>query len=160
MDRVSCPVCHRHAATVEASPGHIYDDDLVVVRHAPVPEDAERVYRGWLLVEPKRHLAGLADLTADEAGRMGLLQSVGARALMTVGNIDHVYSFVLGHQVSHLHIHLLPRYEGAPHEYWGVRVSEWPDAPTVDNAALVRLMDRLRAAVDGELRPSFRRLSD
>jgi histidine triad (HIT) family protein len=47
-----------------------------------------------------------------------------ARALKAVVGAEHVYSFVLGHHVPHLHIHVLPRYPGAPREFWGTRVDE------------------------------------
>ena len=32
-------------------------------------------------------------------------------------------------RVPHLHLHLIGRYPGAPRQYWGPRVDEWPDAP-------------------------------
>lgn len=121
------------------------------VGHAFIPEDRERVYLGWLLIEPRRHVAGLADLTTDEAERLGRLEAVVARALMDRRDVDHVYSFVLGHQVPHLHVHLLPRYRGTPREYWGVKVDEWPDAPTGDRAAIAALAAELRAIVEASM---------
>lgn len=129
--------------------GPVYEDSLVFVGHALIPEDADHVYLGWLLVEPKRHLNGLADLRADEAERIGRLQSVAARALMTIqdGEVEHVYSFVLGHHVPHLHVHLLPRYRGTPREFWGTRVDEWPEAPTGDRDTITHLAAGLRAAI-------------
>ncbi len=102
------------------------------------------MYPGWVLVEPKRHLNGLADLHVNEAERIGLLQSVVARALIDAQDAEHVYSFVLGHHVPHLHVHLLPRYPGTPREYWGTRVDEWPDAPAGGPDEIARLADRLR----------------
>lgn len=102
------------------------------------------MYLGWALVEPKRHLNGLADLHSGEAERAGLLQSVVARALIDAQGAEHVYSLVLGHHVAHLHVHLLPRYPGTPREYWGTRIDEWPEAPTGGRDEVARLADRLR----------------
>ena len=45
----------------------------------------------------------------------------------------------------HLHLHLIPRYPGAPREYWGMRVDEWPDAPRGEAAEIAALCEQLRA---------------
>lgn len=143
---MECLVCDRHSGAVGVPGGAIYEDELVYVGHAGmIPAGADEVYLGWVLVEPKRHLHGLADLHSDEAERIGLLQSVVARSLVDVQDAEHVYSFVLGHHVPHLHVHLLPRYPGTPREYWGTRVDEWPDAPTGGEDEVARLADRLRS---------------
>jgi diadenosine tetraphosphate (Ap4A) HIT family hydrolase len=83
------------------------------------------------MIEPKRHVAGLGELTDGEAAALGVLVNNLGRALKDSEGAEHVYSFVLGDEVPHLHIHLVPRYSGAPREYWGVRASQWPDAPGV-----------------------------
>ena len=44
-----------------------------------------------------------------------------------------------------MHIHLVPRYPGAPREYWGVHVDEWPDAPHGGPQEMAALCARLRA---------------
>lgn len=141
-DAVDCLVCDRHSGAVDVPGGPIYEDDLVFVGHALFPEGSDRVYAGWLLIEPKRHVPGLADLRPEEAERVGALQSLVARALVEVVAAEHVYAFVLGHHVPHLHVHVLPRYRGTPREYWGTRVDEWPDAPTGDHAAIADLAER------------------
>jgi diadenosine tetraphosphate (Ap4A) HIT family hydrolase len=35
---------------------------------------------------------------------------------------------VFGDGVSHLHVHLLPRFPGTPREYWGIHVNKWTQA--------------------------------
>ena len=100
-------------------------------------------YLGYLMVEPKRHVSGLAELTAQEAQALGLLISRLSRALKESEGAEHVYAFVLGDRVPHLHVHLAPRYPGAPPEYWGVHVDEWPEAPRGDAAAVEALSLRL-----------------
>lgn len=52
-----------------------------------------------------------------------------SRALVAVLGADHVYAFVIGDQVQHVHVHVVARYPGAPPEYRGPRVDEWPEAP-------------------------------
>jgi diadenosine tetraphosphate (Ap4A) HIT family hydrolase len=62
-----------------------------------------------------------------------------------------VYAFVVGDRVPHLHIHLIPRHPGAPQEYRGVRVDEWPDAPRGDQAEVAALVNRLRLRLQREM---------
>ena len=83
------------------------------------------------MAEPRRHAAGMGDLTDREAGALGLLVNRLARALKDVAGAEHVYSFVLADGLAHLHIILAPRYASTPREYWGVRLREWPDAPAL-----------------------------
>jgi diadenosine tetraphosphate (Ap4A) HIT family hydrolase len=95
-----------------------------------------------------RHAPGLADLTDGEAQALGLLMSRLSRTLQRCEGAEHVYAFVLGDHVPHLHVHLVPRYRGTPRAYWGVRLDEWPDAPRGDAAAVEALCLRLRQCLD------------
>ncbi len=86
----------------------------------------------------------MGDLTDAEASTLGVLVNDLARVLKVAEGAEHVYSFVLGHVVPHLHIHVVPRYPGAPRDYWGVRVDEWPDAPRGGVSEITAVCDRLR----------------
>lgn len=141
----ACFVCRKHRGEVAIPGGVLYEDGLVYGGHVAIPDGQHAVYRGWLIVEPKRHAPGLADLTDEEAQALGLLVARLSRALKAVAGAEHVYAFVLGHHVSHLHMHLLPRYPGTPREYWGVNIDEWPGAPQGDAEALAGLCDHIRA---------------
>jgi len=81
------------------------------------------------MAEPKRHVPGLPDLTDDEAKALGLLVARLSRALKASEGAEHIYAFSIGDRVPRVHIHVVPRYPGAPSKYWGVHVDEWPDAP-------------------------------
>ena len=97
-------------------------DDLVLVSHLSPQSPGRKgqpVYLGYLFVEPRRHAAGLADLTEPEAQAVGLWCARASRALREVAGADHVYAAVLGDHVPHLHIHLVARYPGTPREFWG-----------------------------------------
>lgn len=94
-----------------------------------------------------RHAPGLGDLTDDEAASVGRLVSRVARALREVAGAEHVYSFVFGDGVPHLHVVLAPRYPGTPGEYWGVRLTEWPEAPRVGEPTMRALVAELRPKV-------------
>ena len=58
--------------------------------------------------------------------------------------VEHVYAFVLGDGVPHLHVHVIGRNPGPPRSYWGPRVDEWPDAPRGDEDEIAALAERLR----------------
>jgi len=105
-----CFICRKHRGDVAMPGGPVYEDDLLYAGHAaPPPGDAE-AYLGSLLVEPKRHVKGLAELTDKEAQRMGLALARLSRALTATEGAEHVYLFVLGHAVAHLHLWVVPRY--------------------------------------------------
>jgi len=139
-----CFVCHKHRGELRIPGGAIYEDDLVYASHGAILEGQSETYLGCLFVEPKRHVAGLADVTDSEACARGLLVTRLSRALKRSENAEHIYSFVLGDHVPHLHIWVLPRYPGTPQEYWGMHVAEWPEAPTGGAEEIAALCERLR----------------
>ncbi len=145
---MSCFVCDKHAGRIEVPGGALYRDELLYASHGIIPEGRSRTYLGTLFVEPRRHLSGIAELDDREARELGLLTTRLARALKHSEGAEHVYVFVLGHHVDHLHVWLVPRYPGTPPEYLPFRLSEWPDAPKGDAAAIAALCERVRAQLD------------
>src|SRR4051812_966220 len=133
----ACPVCAKHRE-LEA----IVADEHAVVSHLQAGD--EPVYLGYLFVEPRRHVAELGDLSADEAASFGRLAALAGDALRRSEGAEHVYAAIIGHGAEHLHLHLIARYPGTPRDYWWVRVDEWPDAPRGDAAAVAELSARLR----------------
>ena len=142
-----CFVCAKHARGDGVLGGVLFEDDVVYAGHAYPLTGPAVAYRGYLVAEPKRHAAGLGDLTDPEAAALGRLVNRLARALKEVAEAEHVYSFVLGDGLAHLHVVLAPRYPGTPREYWGVRLREWPEAPRVGEDEMRSLVARLRAHV-------------
>lgn len=143
-----CLVCRKHRG-LEAMPGGpIVETPLSVVSHAGLWGDEITHYLGHLFVEPRRHVAGLAGLTLDESSDVGRLMQEAAEALQAVCGADHVYAFVFGDHVPHLHVHLLARYPGAPAEFRGTKVDEWPEAPRGDLDAMAALAGRLRTYLE------------
>jgi diadenosine tetraphosphate (Ap4A) HIT family hydrolase len=51
---------------------------------------------------------------------------------------------MLGDAVPHVHVHVVARYPGAPEEFRGPRVDEWPEAPRGGASEIQALCDRLR----------------
>jgi len=145
-----CFVCAKHALGDDAPGGVLFEDELVYAGHAYRLAEQVSAYRGYLVAEPKRYAAGLGDLTDREAVALGLLVNRLARALKEVAGAEHVYSFVLGDGLAHLHVVLAPRYAGIPREYWGIRLREWPDAPRVGEGEMRNLVAQLRTHVSAD----------
>jgi histidine triad (HIT) family protein len=151
-----CFVCRKHRERGSLVPGGpVGLDDLVMVSHLTPGSSGRPVYLGHLFVEPRRHAPGLADLTDAEARAVGWWCTRASRALREVAAAEHVYAMVIGDGVPHLHVHLLPRYRGAPREYWWDNVADWPDAPRGLEPQIADLVRDLRAylgtASDGSL---------
>jgi len=138
-----CFICAKHRGDVTIPGGAIYEDDHVYIGHVSAQNPAN-VYLGYVMVEPKRHAPGLADLTDSEAQTIGLWVSRVSRALKATEHADHVYAFVLGDHVPHAHVHVVARYPGAPVEYWGVHVDEWLQAPRGGPSEIAAVCERLR----------------
>jgi diadenosine tetraphosphate (Ap4A) HIT family hydrolase len=143
VDDVACFICEKHRQGDAAQGGIVFQDDLVYAGHIHTMGDPT-AYRGWMIVETKRHIAGLGDLTDQEAAAVGDLMNRVARLLKNIEGAEHVYAFVFGDRVPHLHVHLAPRYPGTPREYWGSRLNEWPNGPRVTASEMTKLVAQLR----------------
>jgi len=148
QQKADCFICRKHRGEIIIPGGAIYEDDIVYAGH--LRTGAHPTYLGYLMAETKRHTPGLAELTDQEAQALGLLVTRLSRALKACEGAEHIYSFVLGPDVPHMHIHVVPRYPGAPREYWGTRVDEWPDAPHGDAQEIIALCERLRKYLQKE----------
>lgn len=140
---VDCFICDKHAGNIETSGAVIYEDEHVYVGH--IDRGGRPNYLGHIMIDLKRHAPTLADLTIEEAKAFGVTMARVSKALKESENAEHIYSFVSGNAVPHLHMHLVARYPGTPQEYWGPsEVYDWEGAPMGDNDEVVRLCDRLR----------------
>lgn len=140
-----CFICRKHQEQVLIPGGAIFQDDLIYAGHVRIREGHSKAYLGHLTVETKRHIPSLAELKDTEAQALGISIAYLSRALKEREGAEHIYAFVLGHQVPHLHVHIVPRYPGTPRKYWGVNVEEWADAPKGGKQEIEALCARLRA---------------
>lgn len=70
--------------------------------------DIAPVQIGHTLVIPKREIDDYFDLTADELGRMQAFTQVVAQAIKSATSCRKVGMMVMGLEVNHAHIHLIP----------------------------------------------------
>jgi histidine triad (HIT) family protein len=142
-----CFVCRKHRSEEIVPGGAIYEDDLVFSGHSWSVEEACTPYLGSFIVEPKRHLSSWAELDDEEAGRLGRVIRDVSRALKRVAGAEHIYVFVLGHNVPHLHVWVLPRFPDTPREFWGLKLFEWPEKPEGIAGDVEELCGKMRRAM-------------
>jgi diadenosine tetraphosphate (Ap4A) HIT family hydrolase len=143
-----CYICRQLRGDAPTPGGVVYEDELVVGVHAYEPELNPTPYLGHLLVEPKRHAYGVADLDDAEAAAIGVAVTRVARALKQAEGAEHVYLAVIGHHVPHLHVHLVPRYPRTPREFWSpLTLDESPEARRGGPDQVGAVVARVRAAL-------------
>ena len=88
-------------------PSHkVYEDE-----HFFALLDIKPLNKGHLLVIPKKHYRWVWDVQEDYSKVVNKLANV----LKKVFGIDYVQSVVMGDEIEHAHIHLIPRFEGDGH---------------------------------------------
>jgi diadenosine tetraphosphate (Ap4A) HIT family hydrolase len=103
-EAAACELCSRSEVLLENS--------LAYVRY-----DSNSLSRGHVLVIPKRHVASFFDMTADEQGAvLALLRDI-QKAIQQQHrpdgyNIGVNVGKAAGQSRMHVHMHLIPRYEG------------------------------------------------
>lgn len=93
--------------------------------------DRSPVFRGHVLVVPRRHLVTIADLEADEVGPFFIEVQKMARRVQVALNADGTFvamNNTVSQSVAHLHVHVIPRRRGD-----GLRGFFWPRQKYVDD---------------------------
>ena len=128
MDRMWSPWRHAYVTKSEPDPGCVFciartlgDEQPLIVHQGTLAYVILNKYpynAGHLMVVPQRHAATLALLTRDELNEMALLTQLSERVLMEVFAPQGInVGMNLGRPagagiVDHLHIHLVPRWNG------------------------------------------------
>lgn len=128
MENSNCFICSKHKGEINIPGGVIYQDNMVYVGHIGINDDNNN-YLGHIMIDLKRHVKGIDEMTDEEASRVGIMIKDIGRGLKATLDVDHVYVQVHGDNVPHLHIHIIPRYKNAPKEFWGTHVKSWDEAP-------------------------------
>lgn len=140
-----CLVCAEIAGAVEVPGGLLWEEEAAVAFHVPPLPSRGDPYLGHLLVVPRRHVAGLGDLSTDEASAIGRGASALSRALMRAADVTWVHAGVAGLGTPHVHLHLLPRYAGTPDDVPWHSVDDWDGARRGGAGELADLAARLKS---------------
>jgi len=136
-----CLFCGIVAGDVEAS--RVYEDEYVVAFM-----DIRPVTRGHTLVVPRRHAAYLAELDPEDGAhvfRASMLVAAAIRRspIRSEGvNLHLADGEAAGQEVFHVHMHVLPRFEG---DGFGLRFP--PDYRVRERAELDEAADLVRSAL-------------
>ncbi len=136
-----CLFCGIIAGEIDA-PVVLSSPDLVgFLDHRPV-------FKGHVLLVPRRHVVTLPDLPA--ALRSPFLEAGQRLATAVVEGLGAQGSFVamnnvVSQSVPHLHLHVVPRTKGD-----GLRGFFWPRTKYADEAEAQEYAERLREALDKE----------
>jgi histidine triad (HIT) family protein len=144
---LDCYACKKHRGEVNVPGGAVYQDDLIFIGHAWPESGEEAPYMGAFIVEPKRHVPGWAELSDEEAERVGIgIQRISS-ALKRQEGAEHIYVFVIGHHVPHLHVWVVPRYPDTPREHWGMALFEWEGRPRGRSEDVEAICERIRSVL-------------
>ena len=138
----ACYFCERLAGPSEIQDRTICETARLHVSHELV--EGEPTYLGYLLIQTKRHVPDLAALTNTEAHELGLLIQRISQALKICTDAEWTYVLGFMEAVQHVHVFVAARYPKTPKEYVRLGITEWPEAPKGDRAAVVELSRRLR----------------
>lgn len=135
----SCPFCAVIAGTADAHV--VFDDDVAVAFLDRAP-----VFKGHVLVVPRRHVVTLPDLDpADVDGFFRRVQLVSAAVPEALGSDGTFVAInnVVSQSVAHLHVHVVPRRRKD-----GLRGFFWPRTRYVDAADAEAYAGPLRARLN------------
>lgn len=138
-----CQKVHR-AAALEP----VFESPLWLV----LPIDGAPALPGWMLLISRRHVAGPAQFTEQEAASFGPTLCHLERVLLEVSGALRIYTAALGESSPHFHCHMVPRYRTMPKDAkaWAVFDLQRAAAAgeiTADLAEVERVRDAYRSAL-------------
>jgi histidine triad (HIT) family protein len=148
----SCFFCQRLRSPEEWRDRLVWENPDFHVSHQG--NEAEPTLLGDLIVQTRRHVPDLGELTRSEARMLGLLVAGLSRSLTECTGASWTYCFAFLEGYRHVHLSIVARYPGLPKEFVRLAVAEWPDAPRGSRAEVKELCRRLRKAL-GSLEPPF-----
>lgn len=145
-----CFICNKHKGNIKTAGILIYENEYVYVGH--IDRKGKGNYLGHIMIDIKRHIPTLADMTMEEAKAFGMIISRVSKALKVTENAEHIYALVSGNSVPHLHLHLIARYRNTPEAFWGpMELYDWPEAPIAEEAEIIALCERIRIHLKEDL---------
>lgn len=105
-----CAICAQNNGQTAVPDGFLYEDRLWLLKHVP----RDRGVPGWLLMQSRRHLAGIHEFNEEEAHDFGPFMKRLQTILLEVSGAKRIYIASMNESVPHFHCHLVPRYETMP----------------------------------------------
>ncbi|HEX5370985.1 MAG TPA: HIT family protein [Dehalococcoidia bacterium] len=112
----TCLSCEVIAGRAASPGGFIFESENWLLTHQVRPASLA----GFLILQPRRHVEQIADLTTQEASEMGGLLRRATQALTRALQPEKIYVCSFGSGVKHVHFYLIPRSSEMPPEVIGV----------------------------------------
>ena len=104
-----CALCRGAELDAELGRELVWESDLWRLTTSIGPGDPTP---GFSYLEPKRHITHITELDGEEALTFGPVLARSCQALKEATGAEHVYIYVFGDSVPHLHLHLAPHSAG------------------------------------------------
>ncbi len=108
MAFLDCDICKIHHDYLAQENWEIGRNELWILRHHPDPSPL----LGWLILDAVRHIGGPVEFNQKEASDWGLSVKRASCLVRELTGCDRIYSIAFGEGAKHLHLHLIPRFEG------------------------------------------------
>lgn len=151
-DPTECFSCRQEARIDELAPR----EQIAADTHWRVSHSVDTSLPGWLVLVPRRHVTAIANLTDEEAARLGMWQVRLSRALHVVTGCVKTYVAQFGEAegFAHVHFHLVPRSPLLASRHYGPRIFaaalRQPPEDRVSTAEMDRVATRVRTFLAGD----------
>ena len=115
MTTNTCLSCEVIAGRTSSPGGFIFESEDWILTHQVSPA----TLAGFLIIQPRRHVEHIAELTTEEAAEFGETLRRATLALSRVTQPDKVYVCSFGSGVKHVHFYLVPRLTSMPPDIIG-----------------------------------------
>jgi len=140
-----CMFCERLRNPSELADCLVYEDELFHVSHQLNEEG--QTYLGSVIIQSRRHVHDLAELTEKEASWLGSLITRSSRALKNCTGAGWTYAESFLERYQHVHVIVTARYPSMPKEYIRLAIRKWPGAPRGTRPDVIELSRKLRAGM-------------
>jgi diadenosine tetraphosphate (Ap4A) HIT family hydrolase len=104
LTQQDCISCEVTAGRRETPGGDFFEDEHWHLSHQVSPVQLA----GFLILQPRRHVEHIADLSVEEGTGLGALMAAASSALRRVVDARKVYVASFGSIVMHVHFYLVP----------------------------------------------------
>lgn len=107
---INCLSCNMISGKEKPPGGILFKNELITVAHSIPPAQC----KGFMIVQPKRHVEHIAELTEEEIVEIAKAIRNTAKAIKKILNPEKVYTTSFGESVKHVHFYVIPRMKGMP----------------------------------------------
>jgi diadenosine tetraphosphate (Ap4A) HIT family hydrolase len=111
----TCLSCEVIAGRVPSPGGFIFESEDWLLTHQVSPASLA----GFLILQPRRHVEQISELTTEEAAEFGEVLRRSTLALTRVLHPEKVYVCSFGSGVKHVHFYLIPKLPVMPADLIG-----------------------------------------